>query len=250
MIRNNSALLPSGALAADDGDYVDHLRGSPRRSRPTTSTARPISAGKHPFREATVRRPRPGGGHRRLLRARVPAGGSTAADRGRRTSRRSEAPYDAGAADPPSGVDPGAFFDLAGSRREPGAHAGSWRSTPPTTTPAWCWSSSGAAGGCCSPGDAELKSWQHDGEPADSGRCTSSRSPTTAATTARSRSSSTSVLPETPRRARTSRARVDPQRRLGERARRRHPDVLQAPVHPARHPRRPSGKCSRDRLPG
>lgn len=117
MIRNNSALLPPGALGLSTADHVDHLRTLAPPSR-THYVDRSTELGrKHPFREATLRilAPEPdtsayyGGwsGGARLTAQSVGAGPA-------RPSRRTTTPE---LQTPPAGVDPGAYFDLVRSRR-------------------------------------------------------------------------------------------------------------------------------------
>ena len=113
MVRNNSALLAPGVLGLRTADYVDHLRtlSSPRR---TLYVDRETSTeGRHPFEEAT-------------LRVLAPERDTSVYYSRRSTNllRTDEVEPAAGAVQaaatypsPPTGVDPGAFFDLVASRQ-------------------------------------------------------------------------------------------------------------------------------------
>ena len=120
MVRNNSTMLPPGALGLRTSDYVDHLRGIAPADRThyvdrTTADLDEL----HPFSEATVRILAPeedtasyygtrGSGP--TLTAVGPVG---VASPGAADAR--EAPLSLSV--PPVGVEPGAFFDLQASRR-------------------------------------------------------------------------------------------------------------------------------------
>ena len=114
MIRNNSTMLPPGALGLKTSDYVDHLRGIAPPDQTHYVDRSTDLDGKHPFSEATVRVLAPeedtssyyGRGGPTLTAAGTVTGAAATA---------SEAPV--GLSDPPVGVDPGAFFDLQASRR-------------------------------------------------------------------------------------------------------------------------------------
>ncbi|MET0915591.1 MAG: hypothetical protein ABWY81_05270, partial [Jiangellaceae bacterium] len=114
VIRNNSTMLPPGALGLKTSDYVDHLRGIAPPDQTHYVDRTTDLAGKHPFSEATVRVLAPeedtssyyGRGGPRLTAAGTVAGAA---------ATESEAPE--GLSVPPLGVDPGAFFDLQVSRR-------------------------------------------------------------------------------------------------------------------------------------
>lgn len=114
MIRNNSTMLPPGALGLKTSDYVDHLRGIAPLAQTHYVDRTTDLAGKHPFREATVRVLAPeedtssyyGRGGPRFTAAATEAGAA---------ATESETPE--GLSVPPAGVDPGAFFDLQTARR-------------------------------------------------------------------------------------------------------------------------------------
>jgi beta-lactamase superfamily II metal-dependent hydrolase len=115
MIRNNSALLPAGALGVSTANYVDHLRTIAPPAATTYVDRTTDISGRHPFAEATLR----------ILAPEE----DTSVYYGRlRQPRLAAAPADAAAADapsnaapvgdtpPPVGVDAGAFYDLVRSR--------------------------------------------------------------------------------------------------------------------------------------
>ncbi|MDQ4053911.1 MAG: hypothetical protein M3237_14580 [Actinomycetota bacterium] len=114
MVRNNSAMLPPGALGLKTSDYVDHLRGiAPEDQTHYVDNTTDI-VGKHPFHEAVLRILAPEEDTSSYYRKLGPT--HTTAD---------ELPAGPGAADaplglsaPPVGVDPGAFYDLQASRRK------------------------------------------------------------------------------------------------------------------------------------
>jgi hypothetical protein len=114
MVRNNSAMLPPGALGLKTSDYVDHLRGiAPEDQTHYVDNTTDI-VGKHPFHEAVLRILAPEEDTSSYYRKLGPthttsdevAAGQGAAD---------AAP---GLSVPPVGVDPGAFYDLQASRRK------------------------------------------------------------------------------------------------------------------------------------
>ncbi len=114
MIRNNSTMLPPGALGLRTCDYVDHLRGIAPADR--THYVDRTTTGldeRHPFREATLRILAPeedtASYYRRQASAPVLTSAAAAAD----ADTRETAP---GLSVPPVGVEPGAFFDLQASR--------------------------------------------------------------------------------------------------------------------------------------
>jgi hypothetical protein len=116
MIRNNSTMLPPGALGLKTSDYVDHLRGIAPPDQTHYVDRTTDLDGKHPFSEATVRLLAPEEDTSSYYGRRVSgptltvagtATGATAADQ--------EAPL--GLSVPPVGVEPAAFFDLQASRR-------------------------------------------------------------------------------------------------------------------------------------
>ena len=136
MVRNNSAWLPSGALAATTADHVDHLRGLAPRGR-THYVDRSTRLGrKHPFREATLRVLAPERDTSSYY-GRASGGRLTANAAGPATDGGEPAPYDACAADSSVGRRPGRLLRPASGRDEAAWARGSGRSTPPTTTPAW-----------------------------------------------------------------------------------------------------------------
>ena len=138
MIRNNSTMLPPGALGLRTSDYVDHLRTIAPAGDTHYVDGPPTSTGSTRSREATAADPGPRGGHVGVLRApdatRVASPRPRPAEPARRPPGRGAAGWSA----PPPGVEPGAFFDLLAARRARHPRAGSWRSTRPTTTPASC----------------------------------------------------------------------------------------------------------------
>ena len=72
MVRNNSTMLPPGALGLRTSDYVDHLRGiAPADQTHYVDRDDHRLDGKHPFRRGHPARPGPGGGHVVVLRATV-----------------------------------------------------------------------------------------------------------------------------------------------------------------------------------
>lgn len=117
MVRNNSTMLPPGALGLKTSDYVDHLRGiAPADQTHYVDRTTTDLDEKHPFGEATVRilapeedtssyYPRQGSGPT------LTAVGRVAGAAGAR-----EAPLSLSV--PPVGVEPGGFFDLQASRRK------------------------------------------------------------------------------------------------------------------------------------
>jgi hypothetical protein len=126
MLRNNSVLLPPGALGLNTSDYVDHLRKLAAPTR-THYVDRTTADPPHPFTEATVRILAPeedtasyyGRRPANLLRTDAVADAeATGAAAGVRRRGRGAA-ADPAAAFPaaPPGVDPSAFFDLVSSRQ-------------------------------------------------------------------------------------------------------------------------------------
>jgi hypothetical protein len=116
MVRNNSAWLPSGALAATTADHVDHLRNLAPRAR-THYVDRSTRLGrKHPFREAKLRVLAPEPDTSSYYGRAIDGGRLTAntADAAAAAAPRRTAPL---LPTPPSGVDPGAYFDLVRTRR-------------------------------------------------------------------------------------------------------------------------------------
>ena len=114
LIRNNSAMLPPGALGLKTSDYVDHLRSiAPANQTHYVDRETTDIDGKHPFGEATLRILAPeedtSSYYGRLGPTLAPADEVTGA-----VEADDAVP---GFALPPVGVDPGAFFDLQASRR-------------------------------------------------------------------------------------------------------------------------------------
>ncbi len=117
MVRNNSTMLPPGALGLRTSDYVDHLRAiAPAGHTHYIDRTTTDLDEKHPFTEATLRvlapeedtssyYPRP--------RSRPALTTATSASGGPGGSRE-VAP---GLSVPPVGVEPGGFFDLQASRQ-------------------------------------------------------------------------------------------------------------------------------------
>ncbi|PVG80867.1 hypothetical protein DDE18_21025 [Nocardioides gansuensis] len=113
MVRNNSAMLPPGALGLRTSDYVDHLRGiAPEDQTHYVDNTTDI-VGKHPFHEAVLRILAPEEDTSSYYRKLGPT--HTTADE-LPAAGAAEAP--AGLSVPPVGVDPGAFYDLQASRRK------------------------------------------------------------------------------------------------------------------------------------
>ena len=114
MVRNNSAMLPAGALGLGTADYVDHLRtltaaGDTHYVDRTTDLA-----GAHPFREARLRILAPEEDTASYY-GRSPGGSLTASTaEATPAGARPRPALDA----PPGGVSPGAYFDLLASRRQ------------------------------------------------------------------------------------------------------------------------------------
>ena len=116
MVRNNSTMLPPGALGLRTSDYVDHLRGIAPADKTYYVDRTTTDLDKlHPFGEATLRILAPEADtssyyprqrSRPTLTTAVPVGAASGAAR--------EAPP--GLSVPPVGVEPGAFFDLQASR--------------------------------------------------------------------------------------------------------------------------------------
>ncbi len=119
MVRNNSTLLPDGALGLRTSAYVDHLRTLTRPGRTfyvdrTTGLSR-----RQPFREATLRILAPEEATSAYY-GRASFGGSLTAVPPEGTAASATAPAGAAASglvSPPVGVSPGAFFDLVTARR-------------------------------------------------------------------------------------------------------------------------------------
>jgi hypothetical protein len=114
MIRNNSTMLPPGALGLKTSDYVDHLRGIAPPDQTHYVDRTTDLAGKHPFSEATVRVLAP----EEDTSSYYGRGGPTLTAAG--TVAKADAAESAalmGLSVPPVGVDPGAFFDLHAARR-------------------------------------------------------------------------------------------------------------------------------------
>jgi hypothetical protein len=129
MLRNNSILLPPGALGLKTSDYVDHLRAIAATTR-THYVDRTTINPRHPFTEATLRILAPeedtssyyGRRPANLLRtdAAADAGAApaaAAAGAGRRGRRANAADPAAAFPTAPPGVDPSGFFDLVASRQ-------------------------------------------------------------------------------------------------------------------------------------
>ena len=114
MVRNNSTMMPAGALGLKTSDYVDHLRSvaPPEKTHYVDRTTN--LEGKHPFAEAILRILAPEEdmssyyGRRAVPRLTVAGAVADAA-----TGDAQQ-----GLSVPPVGVDPGAFFDLQASRRQ------------------------------------------------------------------------------------------------------------------------------------
>jgi hypothetical protein len=114
MVRNNSAMLPAGALGLKTSDYVDHLRGiAPHDQTHYVDNTTELD-GKHPFAEAVLRILAPEEDTSSYYRSLGPT--LTTADEAADPPGETAAPP--GLAVPPVGVDPGAFFDLQASRRK------------------------------------------------------------------------------------------------------------------------------------
>ncbi len=113
MVRNNSPLLPPGALGLKTGDYVDYLRGVAPEDRTHYVDNGTPTEGKHPFTEAQLRILAPEEDTSSYYRGLGPTL-TTAADTAD-AQDAADAPTALSA--PPVGVDPGAFFDLQASRR-------------------------------------------------------------------------------------------------------------------------------------
>lgn len=115
MVRNNSAMLPPGALGLRTSDYVDHLRciAPPDRTHYVDRTT--ALHGKHPFTEASVRILAPEEDTSTYYGRAVGGPALTAAGAASAAPVGSPA---AGLSVPPVGVEPGAFFDLQASRRQ------------------------------------------------------------------------------------------------------------------------------------
>ena len=114
MVRNNSAMLPPGALGLKTSDYVDHLRGiAPDDQTHYVDNTTDI-AGKHPFNEAVLRILAPEEDTSSYYRNLGPT--LTTADTVAAAAAAGDAPTSFSV--PPVGVDPGAFFDLQASRRK------------------------------------------------------------------------------------------------------------------------------------
>lgn len=112
MIRNNSLMLPPGALGLKTSDYVDHLRGiAPADQTHYVDVETPL-AGKHPFTEATVRVLAP----QEDTSDYYWRNGPTLTAAGAVAGPATVAPL--GLSVPPVGVEPSAFFDLQASRRQ------------------------------------------------------------------------------------------------------------------------------------
>lgn len=114
IVRNNSAMLPPGALGLKTSDYVDHLRGiAPEDQTHYVDNTTDID-GKHPFHEAVLRILAPEEDTSSYYRKLGPT--HTTADELRAGSGAADATP--GLSAPPVGVDPGAFYDLQASRRK------------------------------------------------------------------------------------------------------------------------------------
>ena len=157
MIRNNSAMLPPGAVGLSTHDYVDHLRGLTEDGRTHYVDRETSLRRKHPFREARLRILAPEEDTTSYY-GRSSGGGSltaTAADAAGATAAEAEQ----GLVSPPPGVDPGAFFDLLTSRqRETRTRImeidAANNNTSVVLEIEW------RGWRLLFPGDAELKSWQ------------------------------------------------------------------------------------------
>jgi beta-lactamase superfamily II metal-dependent hydrolase len=113
MVKNNSLTLDRG-LAVRTADYIDHLRTLAPKSRTHYVDRTTATAGKHPFKEASLRILAPeedtSSYYGRVRRG--PSFAATAADDGPPDSAVEGLPS------PPPGVDPGAYFDLVRARRD------------------------------------------------------------------------------------------------------------------------------------
>jgi hypothetical protein len=157
MIRNNSTLLPPGALGLSTADYVDHLRSlTPDGDTHYVDRTTPL-AGTHPFREAALRilapeedtsayyRRRSGGGSLTASGS-VPAAGPAREPAG-------------GLGVPPAGVDPGAFFELLAARRR-GTRTRIMEIDAANNNTSVVLEIEWRGWRLLFPGDAELRSWQ------------------------------------------------------------------------------------------
>jgi glyoxylase-like metal-dependent hydrolase (beta-lactamase superfamily II) len=114
MVRNNSAILPPGALGLKTSDYVDHLRAIAPQDQTLYVDNTTDIAGKHPFGEAVPRILAPEEDTSSYYRSLGPT--LTTADQVAAGPGPADAPP--GLSVPPVGVDPAAFFDLQASRRK------------------------------------------------------------------------------------------------------------------------------------
>ena len=114
MVRNNSTVLPPGALGLSTADAVDHVRRIADEEHTHYVDRTTDLAGRHPFREARLRVLAPEEDTSAYYRRR---GGAL-------TARTSDAPAAVAPRPslvaPPVGVSPGAFFDLLTARRRSG----------------------------------------------------------------------------------------------------------------------------------
>jgi hypothetical protein len=113
MVRNNSVLLPPGALGLSTSDYVDHLRGIAPEDQTHYVDNTTEVAGKHPFTEAVLRILAPEEDTSSYYQNVGPT--LTTADQVAATPPAGDTPRSLSV--PPVGVEPGAFFDLQASRR-------------------------------------------------------------------------------------------------------------------------------------
>ena len=114
MVRNNSAVLPPGALGLSTADSVDHVRRIADEANTHYVDRTTELAGTHPFREAQLRVLAPEEDTSAYYRRR---GGALTARSSDTTAAVAPRPS---LAAPPVGVSPGAFFDLLTARRGSG----------------------------------------------------------------------------------------------------------------------------------
>jgi hypothetical protein len=116
MVRNNSTMLPPGALGLSTRDYVDHLRtiAPPDQTHYVDRTTTNLDQ-KHPFTEASVRILAPEEDTSSYYSRRGSAPTLTTAGPVTEPTGVRESPL--GLSVPPVGVEPGGFFDLQASRR-------------------------------------------------------------------------------------------------------------------------------------
>lgn len=116
MVRNNSTMLPPGALGLTTSDYVDHLRciAPADQTHYVDRTTRDLGE-KHPFAEAVLRILAPEEDTSSYYGSQGSGPTFTAAGVAAAAPGTRDVPQ--GLSVPPVGVEPGAFFDLQASRR-------------------------------------------------------------------------------------------------------------------------------------